>query len=104
MSDTWEIDVESARSVLLSSDFSQQEPKICAVVAQDTNMIRSFQENKDIYSFIAAIAFGKTYEECLEFMPTGELDEEGNPVKVYNPTGKARRSEAKSIVLGRPIG
>ena len=57
-------------------------------------MIKSFQENKDIYSFIASIAFGKTYEECKEFTPTGE----------YNPEGKARRTEAKSVVLGRPIG
>lgn len=100
MSDTWEIDVESARCVLLSSDFSQQEPKLTAFASQDPDMIRSFQENKDIYSFIAAIAFNKTYEECLEFMPTGEVDENGEPIKVYNPSGKARRGEAKTIVLG----
>lgn len=53
-------------------------------------MIRSFKEDKDIYSFIAAIAFNKTYEECKEFTPTGE----------YNPEGKARRAEAKSVLLG----
>lgn len=76
--------------VLLSSDYSQQEPKLTAYVSQDPNMIKSFQENKDIYSFIAAIAFNKTYEECKEFTPTGE----------YNPEGKARRTEAKSVVLG----
>lgn len=76
--------------VLLSSDYSQQEPKLTAFVSQDENMIRSFQENKDIYSFIASIAFNKTYEECKEFTPTGE----------YNPEGKARRTEAKSVVLG----
>lgn len=57
-------------------------------------MIKSFQENKDIYSFIAAIAFNKTYDECREFTPDG----------VYNPEGKARRTEAKSVVLGRPRG
>lgn len=76
--------------VLLSSDYSQQEPKLTAYVSQDENMIRSFQENKDIYSFIASIAFNKTYEECKEFTPDGE----------YNPEGKARRTEAKSVVLG----
>lgn len=53
-------------------------------------MIKAFQEGKDIYATIAAIAFGKSYEECLEFTPTGE----------YNPDGKARRTEAKSVVLG----
>lgn len=76
--------------VLLSSDYSQQEPKLTAYVSQDENMIRSFKENKDIYSFIASIAFNKTYEECKEFTPDGE----------YNPEGKARRTEAKSVVLG----
>ncbi len=76
--------------VLLSSDYSQQEPKLTAYISQDENMIRSFQENKDIYSFIASIAFNKTYEECREFTPDGE----------YNPEGKARRTEAKSVVLG----
>ena len=65
-------------------------------------MIRSFKENKDIYSFIASIAFNKTYEECLENLPTGEYDEDGNPIVIYQPDGKARRGEAKSVVLGRP--
>lgn len=54
-------------------------------------MIKSFQEGKDIYGSIAAIAFGVPYEQCLEFHPeTGE----------YQPDGKARRGEAKTIVLG----
>lgn len=77
-------------NVLMSSDYSQQEPKLTAYISQDENMIKSFQENKDIYSFIAAIAFNKTYDECLEFTPD----------RVYNPEGKARRTEAKSVVLG----
>lgn len=77
--------------VLLSSDFSQQEPKLTAFVSQDENMIRSFQENKDIYSFIASIAFNMSYEDCLEFNPT---------TGAYQPEGKARRSESKSVVLG----
>ena len=80
----------------------QQEPKLTAYISQDENMIRSFQENKDIYSFIAAIAFNRSYEDCLENRPTGEFDEEGKPIVVYQPDGKARRGEAKSVVLGRP--
>lgn len=63
-------------------------------------MIKSFKENKDIYSFIASLAFNTTYEACLENLPTGEYDEDGNEIKVYQPDGKARRSAAKSIVLG----
>ena len=77
--------------IMLSSDYSQQEPKITAYVSQDSKMISAFQHNKDIYATIASLAFGKPYEECLEFHPeTGE----------YQPEGKARRSEAKTIVLG----
>ena len=86
--------------VLLSSDFSQQEPKLVAFICQDENMIRAYKENKDIYSFIASIAFNKTYEECLENLPTGEYDEFGEPVKIYQPDGKARRAAAKVVVLG----
>lgn len=56
-------------------------------------MIKSFKENKDIYATIASIAFNVPYEQCLEFHP--ETHE-------YQPDGKARRGEAKTIVLGRP--
>ena len=56
-------------------------------------MIKAFQEGKDIYSSIAAIAFNKSYDECREFTPDGE----------YNPDGKARRTASKSVVLGRRI-
>lgn len=77
--------------IMLSSDYSQQEPKLTAFVSQDPNMIKSFQENKDIYATIASLAFNLPYEKCLEFHPeTGE----------YQPDGKARRGEAKTIVLG----
>lgn len=96
----WKAEVITATFVLISSDFSQQEPKILAVVCQDENLIKSFKEGKDIYSFIASIAFNTTYEACLENLPTGEYDEDGNEIKVYQPDGKARRSEAKTVVLG----
>ena len=54
-------------------------------------MCKAFAEGKDIYATIASIAFHKPYEECLEFHPeTGE----------YQPDGKKRRNEAKTVVLG----
>lgn len=76
--------------VLLSSDYSAQEPRITAYVSQDEKMIQSFKDGKDIYGSIASVAFGIPYEQCLEFLPDG----------TYSPEGKARRSEAKLIVLG----
>ena len=54
-------------------------------------MIKAFKEGKDIYATIASIAFNVPYEQCLEFHP--ETHE-------YQPEGKARRGEAKTIVLG----
>lgn len=90
--------------VLMSSDYSQQEPKLTAYVSQDEKMVQAFKDNKDIYSIIASIAFGVPYEDCLEFKPTGKFDEDGNPIKVYNASGKARRGEAKTIVLGITYG
>lgn len=90
--------------VLMSSDYSQQEPKLTAYVSQDEKMIQAFKDGKDIYAIIASIAFGVPYEDCLEFKPTGELDEDGKPVTVYSASGKARRGEAKTIVLGITYG
>lgn len=56
-------------------------------------MIQAFKDNKDIYASIASVAFKVPYEKCLEFHPeTGE----------YQSDGKARRGEAKFIVLGEP--
>ena len=71
----------------------QQEPKITAFVSGDKKMCEAFQNGRDIYATIAGISFNLPYERCLEFHP--ETHE-------YQPDGKARRSEAKTIVLGRP--
>lgn len=58
-------------------------------------MIKAFREGRDIYATIASLAFNKPYEDCLEFHP--ETHE-------YQPDGKARRSEAKTILLGLTYG
>lgn len=87
----YSLDVYTSPYVMMSSDFSQQEPKLVAYVSGDKNLIKAFQEGKDVYSTIASIAFHKPYEECLEFHPV---------TKEYQPEGKARRSQSKLIVLG----
>jgi len=81
--------------VMMSSDYSQQEPKLTAFAAQEPKMIKTFQDGKDIYATIASIAFGVPYEQCLEFHP--ETHE-------YQPDGKERRSVAKVLVLGINYG
>lgn len=69
----------------------QQEPKITAFVSKDSHMIDAFKHDKDIYATIASLAFNLPYEKCLEFHPV---------THEYQPDGKARRGEAKTIVLG----
>lgn len=86
--------VKHSAYVMLSSDYSQQEPKLTAFVSKDKAMIQAFKDGKDIYATIASLSFNLPYEKCLEFHPeTGE----------YQPDGKARRGEAKSIVLGEQM-
>lgn len=75
---------------LVSCDYSGQEPRLTASLCRDETMIKTYQEGKDLYSMIAAVAFNTTYEECQEHRPDGELYLEG----------KWRRGNAKQIVLG----
>ena len=82
--------VASDGYVLMSSDYSQQEPKVMTQMCGDPKMIKAYQEGKDLYAEIAALSFNTTYENCLEFRPDGTT----------NTEGKNRRSQAKSILLG----
>ncbi len=89
------IPVKTASYAMLSSDYSQQEPRLTAFLGNDEKMSKAFKEGKDIYASIASVAFNLPYEQCLEFNPdTGE----------YQADGKKRRSEAKTILLGVTYG
>lgn len=77
--------------VLIGGDYSQQEPMVTAHLSKDRKMKEAFMNGKDIYATIASLAFHKPYEECKEFREDGTV----------NPAGKERRTQAKSIVLGR---
>ena len=81
--------------VMMSSDYSQQEPKLTAYVSNEPKMIDTFKEGRDIYATIASIAYGMPYEECLEFHPV---------THEYQPEGKQRRGVAKVLVLGINYG
>lgn len=85
--------IASEGYLLMSSDFSQQEPKCLAAMCRqqgDEQMYKTFMEGKDLYSEIASKAFNKPYEECREFRADGTTNKEG----------KERRAQAKSILLG----
>lgn len=75
---------------MISSDYSQQEPKLLAHMSKDEGLINSYLEGKDIYASIASMVYHVPYEECLEFFPDGTVNE----------IGKKRRKNLKAIVLG----
>lgn len=64
---------------------------VTAHLSDDKKMQEAFINGKDIYATIASLAFHKSYEDCLEFREDGTT----------NVAGKERRSQAKSIVLGK---
>ncbi len=94
--------IPSPGNIMLSSDFSQQEPRCMAAMCQDPIMLQAYRDDKDLYASIASLAFNKSYRECLEF----ETDKDGNFIldkqgeKITYKEGKERRSSAKSILLG----
>jgi DNA polymerase I len=79
--------------VMMSSDYSQQEPKCLASLCMqhgDSQMYDAFMQGKDLYVEIASKAFNLPYDECKEFRADGTV----------NKAGKERRSQAKTILLG----
>lgn len=84
----------SKGKVLVSCDYSQQEPRILAHLSGDEKLIQSYKDGKDIYAQIASICFHKSYEDCKEFYPDGTVNKEG----------KKLRSIMKAIVLGIMYG
>ena len=80
------------RYSIVGSDYSAQEPRSTASLANDEAMLNAYIEGKDLYAVIGSKSFHVPYEECLEFNNG-----------VLNPDGKARRSKAKTILLGKPL-
>lgn len=80
---------------IVGADFSAQEPRSTASLANDKDMLEAYEEGKDLYAVIGSKCFHNNYEDNLEFNPvTHELQ----------PDGKARRAQAKAILLGITYG
>ena len=88
--------------VMMSSDYSQQEPKIMTQLCQDEKMIQAYKDGKDLYAEIASLSFNRSYRDCLEFETNEDgswkLDDHGE--RITYPEGKSYRTQAKSILLG----
>lgn len=92
--------------VMMSADYSQQEPKVMTEMCGDPKMKQSYIEGKDLYASLASISFNVDYRECLEF----KTDEDGNFIfdkdgnRITYKEGKERRGQAKPIFLGTLYG
>lgn len=86
--------VASPGYVLLSSDYSQQEPSCLAALCNEMGYPKLYEsrvKGDDIYSHVASACFRVPYGQCCEF------DKNGNK----NPTEyKERRATAKPVLLG----
>lgn len=92
--------------VMMSSDFSQQEPRVLCHLCGDEHLKKSYEEGRDIYAEMASKAFHTTYEDCREFY----VDENGNKIigedgePIENVEGHKRRSRIKGVLLGLLYG
>ena len=100
------IKIKHPNYMLVGSDFSAQEVRMGAFASQDMGMINAYSSGQDLYALIASAAFGKPYDQCLEFYPEGtKITFEGEEIicgnKTHtNPEGKKRRQNAKPICIG----
>ncbi len=81
-------------NVFVGGDYSQQEPRLLAHMSKDPNLIKVYEDGKDLYASIGTLIFKKDYWECMEVWEDGSA----------NDDGKAIRNQCKSIVLGIMYG
>lgn len=89
-SDIRQLFVAGEGKVFIGGDFSQQEPRTLAYLANETTMLQAYRDGLDLYSLMASDLYGVPYEECKEFRPDGSVNKEG----------KDRRDSVKSVLLG----
>lgn len=70
-------------NMLISVDYSQQEVRLLAALAEDQVMIDAFKSGRDFYAVMASIAFNLPYDSCTKHGKHSEY-----------------RQHMKSIVLG----
>ena len=80
--------------VIVGADYSQQEPRLLASLCKEQNLIKTYNEGKDLYATIGSFIFHKDYWECMEHWEDGSA----------NPEGGKIRKKCKQIVLGITYG
>ena len=79
---------------MISADYSQQEPRVLAHLSEDKNLIKAYNDGKDLYAMMSSIIYNKSYDDSKEHYPDGS----------YNKEGKERRDKIKSMILGLMYG
>lgn len=85
--------VASPGYVLMSSDYSQQEPSCMAAFCKEMGYDKLYNvrlNGGDLYSAVASACYKRKYEDCCEFNADGSK----------NPEGKKYRNLAKPVLLG----
>ena len=85
--------VASPGYVMLSSDYSQQEPSCMASFCKKMGYDKLYNvrlNGGDLYSAVASACYKRKYEDCVEFNADGSK----------NPEGKKYRNLAKPVLLG----
>lgn len=85
--------VASPGYVLMSSDYSQQEPSCMASFCKEMGYNKLYDvrlNGGDLYSAVASACYKRAYEDCTEFNADGSK----------NPEGKKYRTLAKPVLLG----
>ena len=60
------------RYKIVGSDYSAQEPRLTAFMSQSPEMLKAYEEGKDLYCVIAQSIFDNDYEDNKEFYPEGK--------------------------------
>ena len=85
--------IASPGHLLISMDYSQQEPSCLASFCKKMgyeNLFNARFKGNDLYSEVASAIFNLPYEDCVEHRADGSINKEG----------KARRNDAKPVLLG----
>lgn len=90
--------------VFLEGDLSGADARIVAWVSGDPNMIRLFQEGKDIHIANVCIFFGGTYEEVYALYKSGDKEVDYHRNKIAKPAGHGLNYGLEAPSLARELG
>ncbi|MBQ6631025.1 MAG: hypothetical protein IJH55_02685 [Romboutsia sp.] len=80
--------------ILVTSDYSQQEPRILTAFSRDRKLLESYEAGRDLYATLGAGVYKNNYWDNMEHHKDGS----------DNLEGKKRRKKMKTLYLGMSYG